>query len=104
MIPAAPSIPTIARLEVPADPVADAVDAPVVADGAVDTVGDVVDGVTETVDGVADGATDLVDGVVGGSIASDVLDEPVDDVTDLLGGLLEPADRGRPEEECPRAV
>ena len=78
------------RLEVPADPVADAVDrVDRVADGAVDTVGDVVDGVTETVDGVADGATDLVDGVVGGSIASDVLDEPVDDVTDLLGGLLD---------------
>ena len=64
----------------------DGVDRPV--GGAVDTVDGVVDGVTGTVDGVADGATDLVEGVVGGSLLSDVVDEPVDDIPDLLGGLL----------------
>jgi putative nucleotidyltransferase with HDIG domain len=65
--------------------VTDSVDT--VVDGATDTVDGVVDGVTDTVDGVVDGATDAVDGLLGTDV-SGLLDEPVEDVTDILGGLL----------------
>jgi putative nucleotidyltransferase with HDIG domain len=52
--------------------------------GTLDTV---VDGTTDTVNGVVDGATDAVDGVLGTDVSS-VVDEPVQDVTGVVGGLL----------------
>jgi putative nucleotidyltransferase with HDIG domain len=55
--------------------------------GVTDSVDTVVDGVTDTVDGVVDGTTDTVDGLLGTDV-SGLLDEPVEDVTDNLGGLL----------------
>jgi putative nucleotidyltransferase with HDIG domain len=58
-----------------------------VVDGVTDTVETVVDGVTDTVDGVVDGATDVVDGVLGTDVSS-VVDEPIQSVTGVLGGLL----------------
>jgi hypothetical protein len=39
------------------------------------------------VDGVVDGATDVVDGVLGTDVSS-VVDEPIQSVTGVLGGLL----------------
>ncbi len=59
------------------------------AKAATDTVDAIVDGTTATVNDVVDGATDVVDGVLGTDV-SEVVDEPVQDVTDLLGGLLGP--------------
>jgi hypothetical protein len=56
--------------------------------GATQAVDDVVDGAGETVSGLVDGTTDVIDDVLGGVGASDILDEPVEDITDLLGGLL----------------
>jgi putative nucleotidyltransferase with HDIG domain len=56
--------------------------------GATQAVDDVVDGAGETVSGVVDGTTDAIDEVLGGTGVSDLLDEPVEDITDLLGGLL----------------
>ena len=53
-----------------------------------DTVDDVVDGATDAVTGAVDGATDVVDDLLGGAGVSDLVDEPVEDLTDLLGGLL----------------
>jgi hypothetical protein len=50
------------------------------------TVNDVVDGVTDTVETVVNGATD-VDGVLGTDLSS-VVDEPIEGVTGVLGGLL----------------
>ncbi len=67
--------------------VSDTVDG--VVGGVTDTVDGVVDGATDTVNGVVDGATGTVDGLLGTDL-SDVLDEPVDDLTDILGGLLGP--------------
>lgn len=52
------------------------------------TVHDVVGGAAGTVGGVVDGTTDLVDTPVGGSAVSDVVDEPVGDLSGLLGGPL----------------
>ncbi|HJQ72554.1 MAG TPA: HD domain-containing phosphohydrolase, partial [Actinomycetota bacterium] len=49
---------------------------------------DVVDGATDAVTGAVDGATDVVDDLLGGAGVSDLVDEPVEDLTDLLGGLL----------------
>jgi putative nucleotidyltransferase with HDIG domain len=51
------------------------------------TVETVVDGVTDTVDGVVDGATDVVDGVLGTDV-SGVVDESIQGLTGVLGGLL----------------
>jgi putative nucleotidyltransferase with HDIG domain len=59
-----------------------------VVDGTTQALDDVVDGAGETVSGVVDGTTDVIDDVLGGTGASDLLDEPVEDVTGLLGGLL----------------
>jgi putative nucleotidyltransferase with HDIG domain len=59
-----------------------------VVDGTTQALDDVVDGAGETVSGVVDGTTDVIDDVLGGTGVSDLLDEPVEDVTDLLGGLL----------------
>ncbi len=53
-----------------------------------DTVDDVVDGAADAVTGAVDGATDLVDDLLGGAGVSELVDEPVEDLTDLLGGLL----------------
>jgi putative nucleotidyltransferase with HDIG domain len=58
-----------------------------VVDGVTDTVDGVVDGVTDTVDGLVDGATDAVDELLGTDV-SGVVDEPVQGVTGVLGGLL----------------
>ena len=58
-----------------------------VVNGVTDTVETVVDGVTDTVDGVVDGATDVVDGLLGTDVSS-VVDEPIQSVTGVLGGLL----------------
>jgi putative nucleotidyltransferase with HDIG domain len=54
---------------------------------ATDTIDGVVDGTTATVNGVVDGATDVVDGLLGTDV-SGVVDEPVQGVTGLFGGLL----------------
>jgi putative nucleotidyltransferase with HDIG domain len=59
-----------------------------VVDESTQTVDGVVDGAAETVSGVVDGATDAVDGLLGGSAASDLMDEPVEDLGGLLGGLF----------------
>ena len=59
-----------------------------VIEGTTETVDGVVDGAGETVSGVVDGTTDVVDDLLGGSAVSDLVDEPVEDLTDLLGGLL----------------
>jgi putative nucleotidyltransferase with HDIG domain len=69
-----------------------------VVDGTTDTVDGAVDGVTDTVDGVVDGTTDALNGVVDGTTdavdgllgtdVSGVVDEPVQDLTDIVGGLL----------------
>ena len=59
-----------------------------VIEGTTETVDGVVDGAGETVSGVVDGTTDVVDDLLGGSGVSDLVDEPVEDLTDLLGGLL----------------
>ena len=59
-----------------------------VIEGTTETVDGVVDGAGETVSGVVDGTTDAVDDLLGGSAVSDLVDEPVEDLTDLLGGLL----------------
>ena len=56
--------------------------------GATQAVDDVVDGAAGTVNEVVDGTTDALDDLLGGTGVSDLLDEPVEDVTDLLGGLL----------------
>ena len=56
--------------------------------GRTETVDGVVDGAGETVSGVVDGTTDVVDDLLGGGGVSDLVDEPVEDLTDLLGGLL----------------
>ena len=56
-----------------------------------DTVGTVdrlVDGTTDSVNGLVDGATDVLDDLLGGSDASGVVDEPVEDLTDIVGGIL----------------
>jgi putative nucleotidyltransferase with HDIG domain len=53
-----------------------------------DTVDDVVDGATDAVTGAVDGATDMVDDLLGGAGVSELVDEPVEDLTDLLGGLF----------------
>lgn len=64
--------------------------------GAVDTV---VDGTVETVDGVVDdtvgavgevvnGTTDVLDELTGGTVPTDLLDGPVDDLSEAIGGLL----------------
>jgi putative nucleotidyltransferase with HDIG domain len=53
-----------------------------------DTVDDVVDGAADAVTGAVDGATDVVDDLLGGAAVSELVDEPVEDLTDLLGGLL----------------
>ena len=53
-----------------------------------DTVDDVVDGAADAVTGAVDGATDVVEGLLGGAGVSQLVDEPVEDLTDLLGGLL----------------
>jgi putative nucleotidyltransferase with HDIG domain len=53
-----------------------------------DTVDDVVDGATDAVTGAVDGGTDAVDDLLGGAGVSELVDEPVEDLTDLLGGLL----------------
>jgi hypothetical protein len=37
---------------------------------------------------VVDGTTDVVDVLTGGTAASDLLDQPVEDLSDTLGGLL----------------
>jgi putative nucleotidyltransferase with HDIG domain len=52
-----------------------------------DTVDDVVDGAADAVTGAVDGATDVVDDLLGGGV-SELVDEPVEDLTGLLGGLL----------------
>jgi putative nucleotidyltransferase with HDIG domain len=61
-------------------------------DGAVkDTAGTVdgaVDGTTDEVNGVVDGTTDVLDDLVGGTDVSGVVDEPVQDLTGIVGGLL----------------
>jgi putative nucleotidyltransferase with HDIG domain len=54
----------------------------------VGTLNGVVDGATEQVNGVVDGATDVVDDLLGGSSVSSLVDEPVQDLTDIVGGLL----------------
>jgi putative nucleotidyltransferase with HDIG domain len=59
-----------------------------VVDGTTGAVDDVVDGTTGAVDDVVDGTTDLVDDLLGGTGTSDLVDEPVEDLTDVLGGLL----------------
>ena len=51
------------------------------------TVDAVVDGTAATVNGVVDGATDVVDGVLG-TDTSAVVDEPVQGLTGVIGGLL----------------
>ncbi len=56
--------------------------------GTAGAVDDIVDEAAETVGGVVDGATDVVDELTGGTVVSDLLDEPVDDLSDVLGGLL----------------
>jgi putative nucleotidyltransferase with HDIG domain len=53
------------------------------------TVDAVVDGTTATVNGVEDGVTDAADGVLGTDV-SGVVDEPVQAVTGVVGGLLGP--------------
>jgi putative nucleotidyltransferase with HDIG domain len=53
----------------------------------VGTVDGIVDGTTDTVNGVADGATDVVDDLLGVDV-SGVVDEPVEDLTGIVGGLL----------------
>jgi putative nucleotidyltransferase with HDIG domain len=53
-----------------------------------DTVDDVVDGAADVVTGAVDGATDAVDDLLGGAGVSGLVDEPVEDLTDVLGGLL----------------
>ncbi|HEV2950543.1 MAG TPA: HD domain-containing phosphohydrolase, partial [Actinomycetota bacterium] len=56
-----------------------------------DTVGtldDIVDGATEPVDEVVDEATDILDDRLGGTDVSGVVDEPVQDLTGIVGGLL----------------
>jgi putative nucleotidyltransferase with HDIG domain len=58
-----------------------------VVDGTTDTLDDVVDGSTDTLNGVVDGATDVVDGVLGTDVSS-IVDEPVQGVTGVVGGLL----------------
>jgi putative nucleotidyltransferase with HDIG domain len=56
---------------------------------AADAVDEVVDDTTAVVNDVVDGATNVVDDVLGTDL-SGVLDEPVQGVTDVLGGLLGP--------------
>jgi putative nucleotidyltransferase with HDIG domain len=53
----------------------------------VGTVDGIVDGTTDTVNGVADGATDALDDLLGTDV-SGLVDEPVRDLTDTVGGLL----------------
>jgi len=80
----------------PVDDVTDTVNEPVketvdalddTVEGTVDTVDAIVDGTADTLNGVVDGTTDAVDDLLGTDV-SGVLDEPVDDLTDILGGLL----------------
>jgi hypothetical protein len=52
-----------------------------------DTVDDAVDGAADAVTGAVDGATDVVDDLLGGGV-SELVDEPVEDLTGLLDGLL----------------
>jgi len=59
-----------------------------VVDGTSGAVDDVVDGTTGVVNDAVDGTTDLVDDLLGGTGVSDLVDEPVQDLTDVLGGLL----------------
>jgi putative nucleotidyltransferase with HDIG domain len=58
-----------------------------VVDGTTDSLDAVVDGTTDTLNGVVDGATDVVDGVLGTDV-SPVVDEPLQGVTGIVGGLL----------------
>jgi putative nucleotidyltransferase with HDIG domain len=67
------------------DGTSDTLDA--VVDGTTDTFDAVVGGTTDTLNGVVDGATDVVDGVLGTDVSS-VVDEPVQGVTGVVGGLL----------------
>jgi putative nucleotidyltransferase with HDIG domain len=56
-----------------------------------DTVGTVdrlVDGTTDTVNGVVGGATDVLDDLLGGTDVSGVVDDPVQDLTEIVGGIL----------------
>jgi hypothetical protein len=48
-----------------------------------------VDGTAATLNEVVDGATDFVDGVLGTDV-SDVVDEPVQGTSGVLGSLLRP--------------
>jgi hypothetical protein len=59
-----------------------------VVDETTGTLDEVVEGTTETLDEVVDETTDLVDELLGGTGVSDLVDEPVQDLTDVLGGLL----------------
>lgn len=52
-----------------------------------DTVDDVVAGAADAVTGAVDGASDVVDDLLGGEV-SEPVDEPVEDLTGLLGGVL----------------
>jgi putative nucleotidyltransferase with HDIG domain len=81
----------------PADTVNDVVEDPAgtvdqIVDGAGDAVDQIVDGADGAVDDVVDGTTDLVDDLLDGTTVSDLVDEPVQDLTedlsDVLGGLL----------------
>jgi hypothetical protein len=47
-----------------------------------------VDGAADVVTGTVDGATDVVDDLLGGAGVSELVDEPVEGLTGLLGGLL----------------
>jgi putative nucleotidyltransferase with HDIG domain len=58
-----------------------------VLDGTTANLDAVVDGTTDTLNGVVDGATDVVDSVLG-TDALAVVDEPVQGVTGIVGGLL----------------
>jgi putative nucleotidyltransferase with HDIG domain len=53
----------------------------------VGTVDGIVEDTTDTVSGVADGTTDVVDDLLGTDV-SGVVDEPVEDLTGIVGGLL----------------
>jgi putative nucleotidyltransferase with HDIG domain len=57
-------------------------------DGTTDAVDGLVDGATDAVNGLVDGATDVLDDLPGGTDVSGVVDEPVQDLTGIVGGLL----------------
>lgn len=54
----------------------------------VGTVNGLVDGTTGAVNEVVDGATDVLDDLLGGTDVSGAVDEPVQDLTGIVGGLL----------------